>query len=194
MALLSGPSVPRVDALAQQFNPRTFLSSTPDCLWQIEAGFVRSLTWLEDGNQSVLGIWGPGDVTGKPFSQANPYQLECITRVKAVLVASSLSSSPEVLLAHIHQLETLMQIRSHRRVDIMLLKFLGWLGKRFGQDVESGKMIDLRLTHQDIAEAIGATRVTVTRTLNQLEEQKYIQRRSLQRIILREEELWHYEI
>jgi CRP-like cAMP-binding protein len=164
------------------------------CLWQIEAGFVRSLTWLEDGNQSVLGIWGRGDITGKPFSQANPYQLECITRVKAVLVAPSLSSSPELLLAHIHQLETLMQIRNHRRVDIMLLKFLGWLGKRFGQDVEAGKMIDLRLTHQDIAEAIGSTRVTVTRTLNQLEQQKYIQRRSLQRIILREEELWHYEI
>jgi CRP-like cAMP-binding protein len=195
MPLLSGAPPLCVEALPQYFGSRTSLSATPNGLWQIKAGFVRSLTWLEDGNQTVLGIWGPGDVTGKLLSQANPYQLECITKVEAIFLSSSgLTPSPEVLLAHIHQLETLMQIRSHRRVDVMVLKFLGWLGTRFGQDVEAGKMIDLRLTHQDIAEAIGATRVTVTRTLNQLEQQGMIQRRSLQRIILREEELWHYEI
>jgi len=41
---------------------------------------------------------------------------------------------------------------------------------------------------------LGATRVTVTRTLNQLEQQGLIERLPLQRIILREEEVWHYEI
>lgn len=153
------------------------------------------MTWLEDGTTVVLGIWGAGDVVGKPFSSTDPYRLECITKVEATpLTVASLNESSEALLVYIRQFEALMQIRSYRRVDVMLLKFLSWLGKRFGQDVTAGRMIDLRLTHQDIAESIGATRVTVTRTLNQLEQQGMIQRLSLQRIILREEELWHYEI
>lgn len=153
------------------------------------------MTGLEDGTTVVLGIWGVGDVIGKPFSSADPYRLECITKVEATPIAvASLNNSSAALLVYIRQFEALMQIRSYRRVDVMLLKFLSWLGKRFGQDVTAGRMIDLRLTHQDIADAIGATRVTVTRTLNQLEQQGTIQRLSLQRIILREEELWHYEI
>ena len=87
-----------------------------------------------------------------------------------------------------------MQIRSHKRVDVMLLKLLAWLSTRFGQDVDTGRLIDLRLTHQDLSELLRATRVTITRTLNQLEQQGLIERLPLQRIILREEEVWHYEI
>jgi len=68
----------------------------------------------------------------------------------------------------------------------MLLKLLAWLSTRFGQDVDTGRLIDLRLTYQDLSELLGATRVTVTRTLNQLEQQGLIERLPLQRIILRE--------
>ena len=87
-----------------------------------------------------------------------------------------------------------MQIRSHKRVDVMLLKLLAWLNTRFGQDVDIGRLIDLRLTHQDLSELLRATRVTITRTLNQLEQQELIERLPLQRVILREEEIRHYEI
>lgn len=87
-----------------------------------------------------------------------------------------------------------MVIRSHKRIDTMLLRLLSWLAKRFGRTVEHGQLIDLRLTHQDLSELLGSTRVTVTRTLSQLEQQKLIQRISLRRIVLSEDELWHYEI
>lgn len=185
---LSSPSL-------QHFASRALLPQTPEYLWQIETGFVRSLTWLEDGTTVILGIWGAGDVVGKPLSSADPYQLECITKVEAKPISiTELDNPSAVLLGYVRQFEALTQIRSYKRVDVVLLKFLSWLGKRFGQDVTAGRMINLRLTHQDIAESIGTTRVTVTRMLNQLEQQGMIQRLSLQRIILREEDLWHYEI
>ena len=57
-----------------------------------------------------------------------------------------------------------------------------------------GRLIDLRLTHQDLAELLGTTRVTVTRSLIQLEQQGLIQRLSLQRIVLQSTDCWHYEI
>nr|WP_275265888.1 helix-turn-helix domain-containing protein [Gloeothece citriformis] len=56
------------------------------------------------------------------------------------------------------------------------------------------QLIDLGLTHQEISEILGATRVTITRVINQLEQQGLIERHPLHRIILKDEEVWHYQI
>lgn len=87
-----------------------------------------------------------------------------------------------------------MIVRGYKTVDIMLIKLLAWLSKRFGREVEQGRLIDMRLTHEDIADLLGSTRVTITRILKQLEEDGLIHRLRLHRIVLREEEVWHYEI
>lgn len=88
----------------------------------------------------------------------------------------------------------LMMIRSYKTVEIMLIKLLSWLAKKFGRAVETGQLIDLRLTHQDIAEILNSTRVTITRVLTNLEERGLIHRLPLHRIVLKEEQIWHYEI
>ncbi len=164
-------------------------------LWKIETGAVRTLTWLEDGTVVTTGLYGPGDVVGQALSMVDPYQIECVTPVEAILLTLENDQIPsEWLLAHLQQAEDLIVIRSYRRVETMLVKLLGWLAKRFGRDIEAGNLIDLRLTHQDLAELMGTTRVTVTRILGQLEEQGLIERLPLHRIVLKEYELWHYEI
>lgn len=179
----------------RQFTPRSLLPLESQRLWKIETGVVRAMSWLEDGTVVTLGLWSAGEVVGKALSQLDPYQLECLTKVEATrLTAEDAQQIQTALLAHIQQAGELTLIRSYRRVDIMLLKLLNWLGKKFGRQVEQGQLIDLRLTHQDLAEILGSTRVTITRTLNQLEQQGLIRRLSLQRIVLQEEEVWHYEI
>lgn len=180
---------------AQFFTARSALPLSIDNVWQIQSGVLRSLTWLEDGSTVILGIWGVGDLIGKPLTKTDPYQVECITNAKVVPISlAQLPNLSEVLLEHVYQIESLMQIRSHKRVDIMLVKLFDWLAKRFGQEVAQGRLIDLRLTHLDLAEAIGTTRVTVTRTLKQLEQQGVIECLPLKRFIVHEDELWHYEI
>jgi CRP-like cAMP-binding protein len=88
-----------------------------------------------------------------------------------------------------------MEILHCRHAESSLLQLLTWLAKRFGQEVEQGKLIDLRLTHQDIAELIGLTRVTVTRVLSDLEKQGMIQRQERHFIVLYDQSpFWHYEI
>lgn len=99
-----------------------------------------------------------------------------------------------MLLAHIQQTEELTVIRSYRRIDLMLLKLLAWFAQKFGCEAKTGQLIDLRLTHQDLADMLGATRVTITRALGQLEQQGLIERLPLHRIIVREEGFWHYQI
>jgi CRP-like cAMP-binding protein len=176
------------------FSPRSVLPKSSE-LWSIQAGFVRVLTRSEEGANLTLGIWSANDVVGKALSTVQPYQIECLTSVQAVAITTKdLIDCTEVLLNHLHQAEELMLIRSYKRIDIMLLKLLNWLANRFGQDANQGRLIDLRLTHQDLSELLGTTRVTVTRALNQLEQQGFIQRLSLQRIVLQQAEYWHYEI
>ncbi len=51
-----------------------------------------------------------------------------------------------------------------------------WLSCQFGQTVPQGKLLNFHLTHQDIAETIGTTRVTVTRLINRLEREGRIVR------------------
>ena len=57
-----------------------------------------------------------------------------------------------------------------------LLKILIWLARKFGRKVDQGQLIELRLTHQELAEVTGTTRVTVTRLLNQLVQEGIISR------------------
>jgi CRP-like cAMP-binding protein len=164
-------------------------------MWKIETGIVRTLTWLEDGSIVTLGLWGQGDLVGQALSKMNPYLIECLTAVEVINFAWNNEHQVTTnLLNQIQQFEELSIIRSSKKLDIALIKFLSWLAKKFGRQIEIGYLIDFKLTHQDLAEILGVTRVSVTRSLKQLEEQGIIERLSLSRILVREEEVWYYEI
>jgi CRP-like cAMP-binding protein len=151
-------------------------------LWKIEHGIVRTFTYNEAGTRSVLGYWGQEDVVGLPLSRLSPYEIECITDVKvSVLPQSSWQYAVEAILSHNQQIEELLYINSYERTQQRLLYFLVWLAKKFGQTVNEGKLIDIPLTHEAIADSVGSTRVTITRLLKQFERERVInrQRRSI---------------
>jgi CRP-like cAMP-binding protein len=76
----------------------------------------------------------------------------------------------QVLLSHLHQTQILLRLRSGQ-IHQRLQQLLDWLADKFGHELEQGQLIQLRLTHQDIADTLGTTRVTVTRLLSQFEQQ-----------------------
>lgn len=195
MSLYSAPPNSLSKNTVQSFSRRSLLPQQTHSLWKIETGVVRTFTYLEDGTSVTLGVWGSGDIVGKALSKVEPYQMECLTKVQATIFdLQGWDQIADVLLAHIQQAEELMIVRGYKTVDIMLIKLLTWLSKKFGREVEQGRLIDMRLTHEDIADLLGSTRVTITRILRQLEQEGFIHRLSLHRIVLREEEIWHYEI
>jgi CRP-like cAMP-binding protein len=178
------------------FSRRSLLPAYQDYLWQIEAGVVRTLTLLEDGTAVTLGLWGVGDVVSQLLSKAEPYQMECLTPVEAIRLPLERGYQVnEALIRHIQEYQEFMQILHYRSVDISLLRLLNWLAQKFGREVQQGQLIDLHLTHQELSEIIGTTRVTVTRLLNEFEKQGIIARLSRKRIVLHEKQpFWHYEI
>jgi CRP/FNR family transcriptional regulator, global nitrogen regulator len=79
----------------------------------------------------------------------------------ALLLLQGLSS-------RILQTETMIETLTHRDMSSRLVSFLLVLCRDFGLPGEQGITIDLKLSHQAIAEAIGSTRVTITRLLGDL--------------------------
>jgi len=154
-------------------------------LWSIRQGAVRSYTWSNAGAIVTLGYWGPGDVVGPLLSQATPYKIECLTAVEAVRLAESdWQGWAEAILVHARQIQELLQIVRSQSAYWSLQRLLGWLAGKFGQPVSSGRLIDLPLTHSQIAESIGTARVTTTRQLNRLEAEGAIGRQRQHRIVV----------
>jgi len=78
------------------------------------------------------------------------------------------------LSSRILQTEMMIETLAHRDMGSRLVSFLLILCRDFGVPTADGITIDLKLSHQAIAEAIGSTRVTVTRLLGDLRQDKMI--------------------
>lgn len=90
-------------------------------------------------------------------------------------VEKALKENPELcmlmlrgLSSRILQTEMMIETLAHRDMGSRLVSFLLILCRDFGIPTGDGVTIDLKLSHQAIAEAIGSTRVTVTRLLGDL--------------------------
>jgi CRP-like cAMP-binding protein len=167
------------------FNRREQMPVHDELLWQILEGQVRTITWDDEGNLTTLGIWGPTDFLGQPFSIVSPYQIECLTSVKAI--RCPMPAPPQtmsILLNNIQHTEKLMSILQVKSMSDRIYKILDWLSERFGRSYPLGKTVGFGLTHQQIADLAGTTRVTVTRLLQVLEADKKICRLPKRHIML----------
>ncbi|MBD2580026.1 Crp/Fnr family transcriptional regulator [Oscillatoria sp. FACHB-1406] len=189
-------STQSLQPISLRYERRSQLPPREDVFWKIRSGAVRTFTWSEDGSLVTLGVWGQGDVVSRLLSGANPYQIECLTAVDAIaLPLSHYAEVNDALIRHVRELQEFLQILRSRPIDLGLMRLLHWLGKKFGREVETGQLIDLRLTHQELAEILGTTRVTITRILKDLEAESIIERLPGKLIILQEAaSAWYYEI
>lgn len=160
--------------IQRAFKRREYIPLNNGILWRIEIGVVRTLTLAEDGTIISLGFWGAGEAIGQALAGIQPYQIECLTNVKAIaLKLDECWDLHRVMLSHIYQMQELLRVR-HGQVQQRCLQFLDWLATKFGFRVEQGRLIPFRLTHQDVAEVLGTTRVTVTRLFQKLQQQRII--------------------
>ena len=181
--VISAPT-PALPLLQRVFSRRDLIPPRQDILWRIERGAVRTMTWSEQGVMITLGYWGTGDIVGHPLSRVNPYQIECLTSVEMSILPSDLwYQALDSMLFHIQQAEELLSIIHRKPVSLRLWQFLIWLSQKFGRDVAQGRLIDLGVTHQEMAEVINTTRVSVTRMLRQFEEEGMLLRHQRRLVI-----------
>lgn len=144
-----------------------------DLVLQIQEGMAALTAAHHDGTEVLLGLVGPGE-----FLIQHPIDLCHVAAVALTdlqVVATpwdELAVSPRFasqLRAQLLRMEGWTAMQAHPYVDRRILGILTLLGERFGRPHPSGLLVDVRLTHAQLASAVGATRATVTRLLTNLE-------------------------
>jgi hypothetical protein len=177
--------MPQLTVKAFQFSRGDSLPEMHQAYWLIQAGYVRTVTWDMNGHMTTLGVWGPGDILSSDFSQIQPYQMECLGKVHVDRVALP-GNLHEILLHHHRCTEELLNISHCRHIDRRLLKMMDYLGRRFGEAADADWIkINLSLTHQQLADLLGTTRVTVTRLVGIFQRAGVIRRLPRYQFMLR---------
>ena len=163
-----------------------------DHVWLVIRGMTKLVTSYMSGDEALLGLVGPNEPFGAPLSTVEPY--EAVTLADSDLLClhwDELLEDPAMARAmflamarRYRQAEALLGLMGMRRVEDRLCGFLELLARDYGQTGPGGNRIGVRLTHQELASALGTTRVTVTRFIGQLRQQGWLQIESGRYLVL----------
>ena len=149
-----------------------------DDVWIIYRGIVQVQTLHPSGDESIISLIGPMMPLAQKFTTLESYDTYALTDIdllrltwKDIQASPQLSMEMNQLLAlRLRQTESLLALLGRRHIGDRLIGFLGFLAREFGQQTPDGIFIDIHLTHQQIANVLGTTRVTVTRFLGILRQ------------------------
>ena len=140
---------------------------------RVHEGVVSLYAVHHDGAEVLLGLLAPGQVlAGHPIDSCH---VEVRAHVSAVASHQSweqvveMREAMEEIRSHLLQLQGWASVRGHPYLDQRILGVLSLLAEQFGVPDKEGVLISVRLTHSQIAAAIGATRTTVTRLIGDQE-------------------------
>ncbi len=123
-------------------------------------------------------------MVGQPTTRMQVYEIQCLTSVEVSILPKELwQQALDTILRQAQQTEELLSIVHCKSAYQKTWKFLVFLSQKKGRDVEQVRVIDLPITHEEIASAVGTTRITVTRMLQQFEAEGKL-RREKRRLIL----------
>lgn len=172
-------------------NTEIFGENEPgDFLYKVVSGCVRTYKVLSDGRRQIGGFYLRGDIFGIEFAYEHALSAEAITDTKVVVIKrSALNARIGNTAAMARELFALTGRELQRVQDRVLLLvksaqervagFLLEMGSRI-----SGNAIELPMSRQDIADFLGLTIETVSRTLTVLEASAAIELTTSRRIVL----------
>jgi CRP-like cAMP-binding protein len=145
-------------------------------------GVVQLFTIQQDGSETLLGLAGPSMPIGLPLTTVDPYWATALTDVDLLsLPLAEIEDSPVLvagifrnLTLRLQQAEAWLALSGKRLVADRLRYFLIMLARDFGHVEPIGIRIPIRLTHHQLATAIGTTRVTVTRLLKEFKTEGWL--------------------
>ena len=175
-------------------NSEIFGESEPaDYLYNVINGGVRTYKIFSDGRRQIGGFYLPGDVVGLEFARARTFSAEAMadTRLRvikrgalAALAGRDPKVAGELFALTTHELRRVQQrmLLLTKTAQERLAGFLLEMAERS----LGGNAIDLPMTRQDIADYLGLTIETASRTLRSLESCGAIDVPSVRHIVLRD--------
>ena len=164
-----------------------------DFVYLVVSGTVRASKILSDGRRQIGGFYLPGDIFGLDLGDEHAFSAEAIGDVTVLCVRRSAVLALADRDGHIaRQLWTATARELSQAQDRLLLliksaqeRLAGFLLEMAGRP-RGGDSVDLPMTRQDIADYLGLTIETVSRTLTSLAEEAVIEMPSARHILLRD--------
>jgi CRP/FNR family nitrogen fixation transcriptional regulator len=165
-----------------------------DYFYKVVSGTVRTYKVLSDGRRQVGGFYLPGDIFGLESEGEHSFSAEAITESKVLVikrsalvalaardnaVASQLWTVTGCELRRVQDHIMLLIKSAQERVASFLLEMAGRIS------ADGTNAVELPMSRQDIADYLGLTIETVSRTLTHLESTAAIELSSSRRIVLR---------
>ena len=163
-----------------------------DYVYKVASGAARAYKVLNDGRRQIGAFYLAGDIFGLEVGTEHTFSAEAIVDCKILVIKRSTVVNLAARETDVARQLWAMTASELQRVQdhIMLLiktaqeRVAGFL-LEMAKRSPAGNEIDLPMSRQDIADYLGLTIETVSRTLTQLENSQAIAVPSSRRIVLR---------
>ena len=161
-------------------------------LYKVVNGCVRTYKVLNDGRRQIGAFYLPGDMFGLEVGDMHSFSAEAIVNCKVLVIKRSALISLAARDNEVARKLWTMTAGELQRVQAHILLLIKTAQERvagflleMAARVPAGNEIDLPMSRQDIADYLGLTIETVSRTLTQLESIAAIAVPTSRRIVLR---------
>lgn len=162
-----------------------------DNLYVLLSGKANAVRSDNTGRQLVVNRFEPYDCFGEmSFLDGNPRSATIITTATCEVMVITrrqffnlVSDKPAIAWGIISFLLAKIRHATQQVTDLAFLDVYGRLAQFLTENQNESGIIEEKLTHQEIADIIGASRETVTRIISQLKEGDFITRQSGQFVL-----------
>lgn len=198
----------------RKFRPKDtiFTPGDPDDqLYFVSSGVIRLYKIYGDYKEATTALLKDGGVFGKISLVEGRWQdvfAEAVTdatvaSIQKASIEQVIKSRPEFALKlfsslseRLRQSDEVIESLLHREVSTRLATLLLNLGDRFGEQTNGSDggvvLLDVRLTHQDLANMIASTREAVSKVMSEFQRDGYIETKNRKISILDREALNEY--
>ena len=160
-------------------------------LYKLVNGTVRTSKILTDGRRQIGEFYLPGDVFGHEMGNEHSFAAEAITDVKVVVIKRSAIEALAARDSEVARQLWAMTGRELQRMQEHILLLIKTARERvagflleMAERIKSNGEVELPMSRQDIADYLGLTIETVSRTLTSLEKSAAIALPSSRRVVL----------
>jgi CRP-like cAMP-binding protein len=185
LAILQGMGITSADRVYQPGDAIYNEGEYGDALYVLISGVVKLFRPYSGSKEATLRLLKPWDIFGHLAFAGEARQrayaeavTECkVTKVPKVFMERAIRRDPRAALKmmtllelRLVQYEELVKCLLPRETEVRLANLLPILASKFGERDKDGRgiIIDLRLTHQDLAAMVASTRESVTKVLNDM--------------------------
>ena len=166
------------------------------CVYRVLKGVVRTYRILTDGRRQIADFYLPGDVFGLEAGADHRTSAEAVSECEVVAIRRSQLAQRATTDAATGQKLWALTLHHLRRSEEHMLVLgrksacerVAWFLMDMSGRIPAPDRIDLPVSRQDIADFLGLTIETVSRTMTQLQDEDVIALTSCRQVMMRDKQ------